>query len=94
MKATDSSDYIKEMKASIKVVTEAMKRIAEEERIQDSARNCRDYDNAKRESQRANIDMMNALEEMIRLASAMGEISGLYGIYTCHKVVVYDLRDK
>ena len=38
--------------------------------------------------------MMNALKEMIRLASAMGEISGLYGTYTCHKVVEYDLRDK
>ena len=31
MKATVSSDYIKEMKASIKVVNESMKRIAEAE---------------------------------------------------------------
>lgn len=93
MKATVSSDYIKEMKASIKVVNESMKRIAEAERIQDSARNCRDYDNANRESQCANIDMMNAIEEMVRLASAMGCASGLYSIHKYHKVVELDFRD-
>lgn len=93
MKATVSSDYIKEMKASIKVVNESMKRIAEAERIQDSARNCRDYDNANRECQCANIEMMNALEEMVRLASAMGCNSGLYNIHKYHKIVELDFRD-
>ena len=94
MKATISSDYIKKMKASIKVVNDAMKRIAEAERAQEDARNCRDYDNADRESKCANIDMMNALKEMISLASAMGCASGLYSIHKYHKVVELDFRDR
>lgn len=93
MKATMSSEYIKEMKACIKTVNEAMKRVAEVEKIQENARNCRDYEKANRESQCANIDMMNAIEEMVRLASAMGCASGLYDIHTYHKVVELDFRD-
>ena len=90
---TMSSEYIKEMKACIKTVNEAMKRIAEAEKTQETARNCRDYEKANIECQCANIDMMNAVEEMVRLASAMGCASGLYSIHKYHKVVELDFRD-
>lgn len=88
-----SSEYIKEMKANIKVVNEAMRRIAEAEMAQGNARNCREYEKAGNESKDANIDMMNAIEEMVRLASAMGGISGLYCIHKYHRVVECDFRD-
>lgn len=47
---TISSDYIKEIKAQIRVINEALKRIQEAEKIQDSAVNNREYNKAKNES--------------------------------------------
>lgn len=44
MRTAISSEYIKEMKANMKSVNEAMKRIAEAEKAQDNARNSRDYE--------------------------------------------------
>ena len=41
----------------------------------------------------ANIDLMSAVEEIVRLASAMGCASGLYDIHKYHKVVELDFRD-
>ena len=90
---TISSDYIKEIKAEIKSINEAMKRIEEAEKTQCAARNCRDYEKAQNEAKDANIDLMNAVEEIVRLASAMGCASGLYDIHKYHKVVELDFRD-
>ena len=93
MKTTMSSEYIKEMKACMKTVNEAMKLIAEAEKAQENARNCRDYEKAGNESKDANIDLMSAVEEIVRLASAMGCASGLYDIHKYHRVVELDFRD-
>lgn len=90
---TISSDYIKEIKAEIKSINEAMKRVEEAEKTQCAARNCRDYEKAQNEAKDANIDLMNAVEEIVRLASAMGCASGLYDIRKYHKVVELDFRD-
>ena len=90
---TTSSDYIKEVKAEIKSINEAMKRIEEAEKVQYEARNNRDYEKAQNEAKDANIDLMNAVEEIVRLASAMGCASGLYDIHQYHKIVELDFRD-
>lgn len=90
---TISSDYIKEIRAEIKSINEAMKRVEEAEKTQCAARNCRDYEKAQNEAKDANIDLMNAVEEIVRLASAMGCASGLYDIHKYHKVVELDFRD-
>lgn len=90
---TQSSDYIKEIKANIKSINAAMKRVEEAEKVQCEAKNIRDYDRAQNEAKNANIDLMNAVEEIVRLASAMGCVSELYGIHTYHKVVELDFRD-
>lgn len=90
---TTSSDYIKEVKAEIKSINEAMKRIEEAEKVQYEARNNRDYEKAQNEAKDANIDLMNAVEEIVRLASAMGCASGLYDIHKYHKIVELDFRD-
>lgn len=90
---TTSSDYIKEIKAEIKSINEAMKRVEEAEKTQCAARNCRDYEKAQNEAKDANIDLMNAVEEVVRLASEMGCASGLYDIHKYHKVVELDFRD-
>lgn len=90
---TTSSDYIKEIRAEIKSINEAMKRVEEAEKTQCTARNCRDYEEAQNEAKDANIDLMNAVEEIVRLASAMGCASGLYDIHKYHKVVELDFRD-
>lgn len=90
---TTSSDYIKEIKSNIKFINSAMKRIEESEKVQYEARNNRDYDWAQGESRDANIDLMSAIEEIVRLASAMGCASGLYDIHKYHKVVELDFRD-
>ena len=90
---TTSSDYIKEIKDEIKSINEAMKRVEEAEKTQCAARNCRDYEKAQNEAKDANIDLMNAVEEIVRLASAMGCASGLYDIHKYHKVVELDFRD-
>ena len=102
---TISSDYIKEIKAEIKSINEAMKRVEEAEKTQcaarncrdyekaHAARNCRDYEKAQNGAKDANIDLMNAVEEIVRLASAMGCASGLYDIHKYHKVVELDFRD-
>lgn len=82
-----SSDYIKEIKAQIRVINEALKRIQEAEKVQDSAVNNREYNKAKNEAIDANLDVMIALEEAVRLASAMGCATGLYDIRTIHKIV-------
>lgn len=90
---TISSDYIKEIKAEIKSINAAMKRIEESEKVQYEARNNRDYEKAQNEAKDANIDLMNAVEEIVRLASAMGCASGLYDIHKYHKIVELDFRD-
>lgn len=90
---TTSSDYIKEIKAEIKSINAAMKRIEEAEKVQCEAKSCRDYEKAQNEAKDANIDLMNAVEEIVRLASAMGCANGLYDIHKCHKIVELDFRD-
>ena len=90
---TTSSDYIKEIKAEIKSINEAMKRIEESEKVQYEARNIRGYEKAQNEAKDANIDLMNAVEEIVRLASAMGCASGLYDIHKYHKIIELDFRD-
>ena len=90
---TTSSDYIKEIKSNIKSINAAMKRIEESEKVQYESRNNRDYDWAQGESRDANIDLLSAVEEIVRLASEMGCASGLYDIHKYHRVVELDFRD-
>lgn len=90
---TTSSEYIKEIKDSVKQVREALKQLEEAEKVQYQARNCRDYDRAKNEAVDATLSMMQALEEAIRLTSAIGSCNGLYDIHKYHKVVELDFRD-
>ena len=90
---TTSSDYIKEIKSNIKSINAAMKRIEEKKKVQYESRNNRDYDWAQGESRDANIDLMSAVEEIVRLASAMGCASGLYDIHKYHTVVELHFRD-
>lgn len=90
---TLSSDYIKEIKDSMKQVKEALKQIEEAEKVQEQARNVRDYDRAKNEAADATLSMMQALEEAVRLTSAIGSCNGLYDIHKYHKVVELDFRD-
>lgn len=90
---TISSDYIKEIKEQIKVINEALKRVQEAEKIQDTTYNIRQYERTKNEAIDASSDVMIALEEVVRLASAMGCATGLYEIHKYHKVVEFDFRD-
>ncbi|WP_370859704.1 hypothetical protein [Phocaeicola plebeius] len=90
---TISSEYIKEIKAQIRVINEALKRIQEAEKVQDSAVNNREYNKAKDEAIDASSDVMIALEEAVRLASAMGCETGLYEIHKYHKIVELDFRE-
>lgn len=88
-----SSDYIKEIKEQIRVINNSLKRVQEAEKVQDSAVNTREYDRATNEAIDASEDVMMALEEAVRLASAMGCATGLYDIHKYHKVVELDFRD-
>ena len=90
---TISSDYIKEIKAQIRVINEALKRIQEAEKVQDSAVNTREYDRVTNEAIDASSDVMIALEEAVRLASGMGCATGLYDINKYHKIVELDFRE-
>lgn len=90
---TISSDYIKEIKEQIRVINEALKRIQEAEKVQETAVNSREYDKSKAEAADASADVMTALEEAVRLASAMGSATGLYDTHKYHKIVEFDFRD-
>ena len=90
---TISSDYIKEIKAQIRVINEALKRIQEAEKVQVATSNTREYEISKKEAINASSDVMVALEEVVRLASAMGSATGLYDINKYHKIVELDFRD-
>lgn len=90
---TTNNVYIKEIKAQIRVINEALKRVQEAEKIQDSAVNNREYNKAKNEAIDASSDVMIALEEAVRLASVMGFATGLYDINKYHKIVELDFRD-
>lgn len=90
---TTSSEYIKEIKAQIRVINEALKRVQEAERVQETAVNSREYDKSKAEAADASADVMTALEEAVRLASAMGCATGLYDIHKYHKIAELDFRD-
>ena len=92
MKATGNV-YIKEIKAQIRVINEALKRVQEAERVQYAAVNNREYNKAKNEAVDASADVMIALEEAVRLASAMGCETGLYEIHKYHKIVELDFRE-
>lgn len=90
---TTSSEYIKEIKAQVKLINEALKRVQEAERVQETAVNSREYDKSKAEAADASADVMTALEEAVRLASAMGCATGLYDIHKYHKIAELDFRD-
>lgn len=90
---TISSDYIKEIKEQIRVINKALKRIQEAEKIQETTYNTRQYERAKNEAIDASSDVMIALEEVVRLASAMSCGIGLYDINKYHKIVELDFRE-
>ena len=90
---TTSNVYIKKIKAQIRVINEALKRVQEAEKIQETTYNIRQYERTKNEAIDASSDVMIALEEVVRLASAMGCATGLYEIHKYHKVVEFDFRD-
>lgn len=90
---TISSDYIKEIKEQIRVINEALKRVQEAEKVQVTTSNTREYEISKKEAINASSDVMIALEEVVRLASAMGCATGLYDINKYHKIVELDFRD-
>jgi len=90
---TTSSDYIKEIKEQIRVINEALKRIQEAEKVQVTTSNTREYEISKKEAINASSDVMVALEEVVRLASAMGCATGLYDINKYHKIVELDFRE-
>ena len=77
----------------MKQVREALAQLEEAEKLQEVVRNNREYDKAKKDAQTASISMMSALEEAVRLASAIGCTHNLYDIHKYHKVVELDLRD-
>jgi hypothetical protein len=90
---TTSSEYIKEIKAQVRLINEALKRVQEAEKVQETTVNAREYEKAKAEAADASADVMTALEEAVRLASAMGCATGLYEIHKYHKVIEFDFRD-
>lgn len=90
---TTSSEYIKEIKAQVRLINEALKRVQEAEKIQETTVNVREYDKSKAEAADASADVMTALEEAVRLASAMGCATGLYDIHKYHKITEFDFRD-
>lgn len=90
---TISSDYIKEIKEQIRVINEALKRIQEAEKVQVTTSNTREYETSKKEAINASSEVMVALEEVVRLASAMGCATGLYDINKYHKIVELDFRE-
>lgn len=90
---TISSDYIKEIKEQIRVINEALKRVQEAEKVQVTTSNTREYETSKKEAINASSEVMVALEEVVRLASAMGCATGLYDINKYHKIVELDFRD-
>lgn len=90
---TISSDYIKEIKEQIRVINEALKRVQEAEKVQVTTSNTREYETSKKEAINASSEVMVALEEVVRLASAMGCATGLYDINKYHKIVELDFRE-
>lgn len=90
---TLTSDYRKEIKDAMKQVRQALTQLEEAEKNQDIARNVREYDKTKKDAQDASANIMVALEETVRLASAIGCAHDLYDIHKYHKVVELDFRD-
>ncbi len=88
---TISSDYVKEVKDEMKKINSALKCILEAEAREEQSTNSRDYLRAYNDRQNANIELMQSLEEIVRLASSMSSISGLTNILTAHKIVEYRL---
>ncbi len=84
---TISSDYIKEIKEQIRVINDALKRIQEAEKVQETTVNAREYEKAKNEAIDASLDVMTALEFAVTSASNMGCGTGAYDIRKFHKVV-------
>lgn len=90
---TISSEYIKEIKAQIRIINESLKRVQEAEKVQETTVNAREYEKAKNEAIDASADVMMALEEAVRLASGMGCATDLYDINKYHKIVELDFRE-
>lgn len=90
---TLTSDYRKEIKDAMKQVRQALTQLEEAEKNQDIVRNVREYDKTKKDAQDASANIMVALEEAVRLASAIGCAHDLYDIHKYHKVVELDFRD-
>lgn len=80
----------------IQAICTALKQIEDAEKVQDQARNVRDYDRAKNESANATIDAMHALKEAVRLTSVIGfsyllhRIFNLFSVIACQSLhIVY-----
>lgn len=70
-----------------------LKEFKKQKKIQETTVNAREYDKSKAEAADASADVMTALEEAVRLASAMGCATGLYDIHKYHKITEFDFRD-
>lgn len=88
---TISSDYIKEIKSQIRIINEALKRVQEAEKVQETTTNAREYEKAKNEAIDASLEVMSALEFAVTSASNMGCNTGAYDINKFHKVIATTL---
>lgn len=91
---TESTTYIKEIKNEIKKVNAALKAIQELEAANLKVRRKDEYN--KNNSDRKNncIDIMQSVEEIVRLASTLQNIAGVTEWHICHKVTEYSIKSE
>ena len=84
---TISSEYIKEIKAQIRIINESLKRVQEAEKVQETTINAREYEKAKNEAIDGSVAVRAAREFGGASASDVGGGTGAYDIKKLHKVV-------
>lgn len=84
---TISSDYIKTIKAQIKIVNASLKRVQSAEKAEETAVNLQEYESAQQEAIDATLAAMAALGLAVRTASDMGVSTGAYETNVFHRVV-------
>lgn len=62
---TISSEYIKEIKAQIRIINESLKRVQEAEKVQETTVNAREYEKAKNEAIDASLEVWQHLSSLL-----------------------------
>lgn len=91
---TYNTTNVQAMKNEMKRINAMMKELLEAEAQSMTAANASDYKSSEEQAKVSCGEIMNSLQEMVKIATQMGEYYDTYKWYETHEIVKKDIRTK